>query len=136
MFDVVPQNGQTWLICGGRGFTDRATFDSAMGDLIRMKGCPQKIIHGAAPGADTLADRWAEHMAIGRHRFPAQWEMYGKAAGPIRNQAMLDKGRPHLVVAFPGGHGTSDMVRRAREAGLEVAEIRLEVAGRKALEEG
>lgn len=125
MFDVIPKNGQTWLICGGRDFTDQAAFDAAMGDLIRMKGCPQKIIHGAAPGADTLADQWAERMAISRHRFPAQWDKHGKAAGPIRNQAMLDKGRPHFVVAFPGGKGTADMVRRSKEAGIDVAEIRM-----------
>lgn len=125
MFEAIPTNGQTWLICGGRDFANEAIFDGAMGDLIRMKGCPNKIIHGAAPGADTLADKWAERMAISRHRFPAQWDRHGKAAGPIRNQAMLDKGRPHFVVAFPGGRGTADMVRRAREAGVDVAEIKL-----------
>lgn len=123
MFDVIPKNDQTWLICGGRNFIDERIFNGAMGDLIRMKGCPRKIIHGAAPGADTLADQWADRMAISRHRFPAQWDKHGRAAGPIRNQTMLDKGRPHFVVAFPGGSGTADMVRRAREAGLRMVEV-------------
>lgn len=44
----------------------------------------------------------------------------GKAAGPIRNQRMLDEGKPDLVVAFPGGRGTADMVRRAKAAGVPV----------------
>jgi hypothetical protein len=48
----------------------------------------------------------------------ADWEKLGRSAGPIRNQAMLDEGRPDLVVAFPGHHGTADMVRRARAAGV------------------
>ena len=51
--------------------------------------------------------------------FPADWKVRGRAAGHIRNQQMLDEGRPHLVVAFPGGRGTADMVRRARAAGIE-----------------
>lgn len=123
MLDVIPQNGQRWLICGGRDFADAAMFNAAMGDLIRVKGCPSVIIHGGAPGADRFAEAWAERMAVSRHRFPAQWDKHGKAAGPIRNQAMIDKGRPHFVIAFPGGSGTADMVRRAREAGIDVAEI-------------
>ena len=36
---------------------------------------------------------------------------------------MLDEGKPDLVIAFPGGKGTADMARRAREAGIEVIEV-------------
>lgn len=36
---------------------------------------------------------------------------------------MLDEGKPHLVVAFPGGRGTADMIDRARSAGVRVMEI-------------
>ncbi len=54
--------------------------------------------------------------------FHAEWMKYGKAAGPIRNARMLAEGKPDLVVAFPGGRGTADMLRRVREAGIEVIE--------------
>lgn len=123
MFAVFPKNDQRWLICGGRNFSDEQMFQSVMNDLMAMRGCPSVIIHGGAPGADTLAEKWAERMALGRHRFPAQWDKHGKAAGPIRNQQMIDKGRPHFAVAFPGGRGTADMVRRLRDAGIDVAEV-------------
>jgi len=53
----------------------------------------------------------------------ANWAGLGRKAGPIRNQEMLDQGRPNMVVAFPGGRGTADMVRRARGAGVEVIEV-------------
>lgn len=53
----------------------------------------------------------------------ADWEDLGRKAGPIRNQRMLDDGRPELVVAFPGGPGTAHMCRIAREAGVEVIEV-------------
>jgi hypothetical protein len=45
--------------------------------------------------------------------FPANWKVYGRAAGPIRNMKMLLEGKPDLVVAFPGGIGTADMVKKA-----------------------
>lgn len=113
---IRPLNGQTWLICGGRNFDDRAMFDAVMSDLLNLYGCPSRIIHGAARGADSLAAAWADRMAIDCQPFPADWRAHGKKAGPIRNQQMLDEGKPHAVVAFPGGRGTADMVRRANAA--------------------
>jgi hypothetical protein len=54
--------------------------------------------------------------------FPADWETHGRAAGPIRNQAMLDEGKPYLVIAFWDGKskGTLDMISRATRAGVPV----------------
>jgi hypothetical protein len=52
-----------------------------------------------------------------------EWDELGKKAGPLRNQRMLDEGKPDLVVAFPGGGGTKDMVRRAVKAGVSVHEV-------------
>ena len=123
MFEAIPINGQTWLICGGRDFADFDMLSCAMGDLVRTYGMPAAMVHGAASGADTLAARWAERFAITVHAMPADWQAHGRAAGPIRNQAMLDKHKPALVVAFPGGKGTADMVDRARKSGIDVAEI-------------
>lgn len=77
------------------------------------------LVHGAAPGADiTCARTWVEWGgAMEAH--PADWKKHGKAAGPIRNQEMVDSGLD-LLIAFPGGRGTADMVRRAEEAGVPV----------------
>lgn len=124
MFDVIPINHQTWVICGGRDFTDAEMFDSAMGDLIRLRGMPGDVVQGGASGADDMAKAWAHRHAVGSWTVPADWQKHGRAAGPIRNQTMLDKYSPHLVVAFPGGKGTADMVRRSRKAGVDVAEIK------------
>ncbi len=124
MFVTIPINGKTWLICGGRDFADQAMFDGAMGDLIRLMGCPSMIVHGAALGADEMGRRWAQKMAIHEHGYPAQWQLQGKSAGPKRNQDMIEREKIDLVVAFPGGRGTADMVARARAANIEVAEIK------------
>lgn len=83
-----------------------------------------KIIHGGARGADALAGEWAECFGVPFRVFPANWDRDGKAAGPIRNQRMIDEGKPDLVIVFPGGRGTADMVMRARKAGITIREIR------------
>lgn len=130
---AIPTNGQTWLICGGRDFADAELFDTMMGQIVQMRGVPSRVVHGAAKGADMLANEWAWRLAIDTVGVAASWSLHGKAAGPIRNQRMLDEYRPHLVIAFPGGAGTADMVRRAfvakeRGASLDVAEIKPRLA--------
>lgn len=109
------------LVCGGRDFADAAAIDRALNGLAKS-AVIDCIIEGNARGADRLAGFWARKRGIPNLKFNADWIAHGKAAGPIRNQRMLDEGRPDLVIAFPGGRGTADMVRRAREAGVEVVE--------------
>lgn len=119
------KTNETWLVCGGRDFANETMFDEVMGRLVGMWGCPSKIVHGAARGADSLADAWAKRMAIDVAACPADWDEHGKAAGPIRNEDMLTNHKPKRVIAFPGGKGTADMVRRAkiRRGEIDVVEI-------------
>lgn len=124
MIVIHPINGQTWLICGGRKFSDQAMFDGAMSDILSLRGCPSKVVHGKQTGADMMADAWAKKMAIRVESVEADWIKYGRAAGPIRNEKMLREHTPSTIVAFPGGDGTRDMVRKAHAAGVEVIEVR------------
>lgn len=110
------------LVCGGRDFADQNLFDGVMGDVVR-RARVGRIIQGGAAGADAMARDWCVKWKYTYEHFPADWKTHGRAAGPIRNQQMIDEGKPDLVVAFPGGRGTADMVRRARAAGIEVWEI-------------
>ena len=125
VFDVIPTSDEKWIICGGRNFLAKDIFTSAMSDLIRLRGVPAKIIQGGANGADSMAREWAQKKAVDCCTVFADWEKHGKAAGPIRNQEMLDRHKPTLIVAFPGGRGTDDMIRRGRKSGIDVAEIKL-----------
>jgi len=124
MFNVIPINDQTWLICGGRDFADTEIFDSAMSELVALQGMPARVVEGGAKGADSMARGWAQRHALDIVTEKAQWNVYRRSAGVIRNQAMLDKYKPDFVVAFPGGKGTADMVERGRKAGVNVAEIK------------
>ena len=110
------------LVCGGRDFTSYGTLCKKLDELDAIHGF-EKVIHGGARGADRLSGDWAFARGIYCNVYEANWEKHGPAAGPIRNQRMLDEGKPDLVVAFPGGKGTADMVRRARSRGIEVMEI-------------
>jgi len=119
------------LVCGGRDYADRQrVFEELYDTLPRITHDDGNwlpvgtIIHGdCRSGADLWADEFAVVNWTGLEVYPADWNAHGKAAGPIRNQRMIDEGKPDLVLAFPGGRGTADMVRRAREAGIEVREI-------------
>jgi hypothetical protein len=97
------------------------------------------VVHGAAKGADRAAARWASVRFRRVFSHPAEWHdlahpeaivkedrwgrKYNANAGPARNTVMLDLHPDiELVVAFPGGTGTADMVKKAKGRELDVVE--------------
>lgn len=120
------------LVCGGRDFSNKDLLYNTLYNLCwdrEWKYGPEvdgnwlpnvTLIHGGARGADTLAEDWAVVNWCTVEEYKADWKTHGKRAGPIRNRQMLDEGKPDIVVAFPGGKGTADMVRRAQKANIEV----------------
>jgi len=112
------------LVCGGRDYADAKSVFAVL-DNIRREYGPLTVIQGGASGADALARKWcATEPRVHMVNEPADWKTHGRAAGPIRNQKMLTEHKPDLVLAFPGGRGTADMVRRARAAGVRICEIK------------
>lgn len=110
------------LVCGGRDFCNIAFAHSHL-DRLHAERRFTALLQGGASGADSIARDWAvSRPEIRRFVSRADWDRYGPAAGPIRNKRML-LWKPDLVVAFPGGTGTADMVSRARRAGVEVIEV-------------
>jgi hypothetical protein len=109
------------LVTGGRDFADREWLFAVL-DAIHAERGIACIVEGGASGADRLAKEWTWERGIALKEYPADWKEHGRAAGPIRNRKMLREGLPDLVVAFPGGRGTADMIRAAKAAGVEVLE--------------
>lgn len=106
------------LVCGGRDYDNRERLFAEL-DRLHAQHKFSVVIHGAAPGADTLADEWAKARGIPPDPYPANWDKYGNAAGGIRNSKMLRLAKPEMVVAFPtGGPGTADMMRKAKAVGI------------------
>lgn len=121
------------LVCGGRDYADYFRLSNVLDDIAQEYSVYYNpddnwlpsdliIISGKAKGADQMAIDWAVCNYCTFEEYPALWEIHGKKAGPIRNQQMLDTGID-LVIAFPGGVGTKDMVRRATKAGVKVIKI-------------
>ena len=87
------------------------------------------VIHGDARGADKLSAHVAEEMGMKPIPYPAEWNKFGRAAGPIRNKQMLDE-NPDIDLAFAfhpnlgKSKGTKDMVERLEKAGIEVRKIK------------
>lgn len=112
----------TILVCGSRNTTE-ADYPRIRGVLSQYEpGARTHLIHGAAPGVDKMAHRAGQEFGFFISSYPADWKAYGRQAGPKRNQEMLDKGSPDIVIAFPrkASRGTWDMVKRARAQGIHV----------------
>lgn len=121
------------LITGSRNFGNQGSSDIA---LMRdsLKDARRRLldagfgriilVHGAARGADQLAASVGKSMGFVLEAHPAQWDVHGKAAGPIRNKEMVDLGAD-LALAFPRGasRGTRGCMALADKAGIEVINV-------------
>jgi Protein of unknown function (DUF2493). len=111
------------LVCGSRDWAEPEFLWRVLDAHHRAKPITL-LIEGEAPGADTMARQWAEDRGVPFAPYPANWDKFGKAAGPIRNAEMLASGKPQLVIAFAHdldkSRGTRDMVTKARAAGVHI----------------
>jgi hypothetical protein len=107
------------IFSGSRNFRDPAPIRAAL-ESLRKKG-DWKVVHGAARGLDSLAGELAPEYSFEVEAHPADWDKHKKAAGPIRNQKMVDLGAC-VAFAFPleESRGTWDFIRRARKAQIPV----------------
>ncbi len=110
------------LVCGSRHFNDYEKLKETL-NAYRITS----IVHGGARGADTLAGRYGNEISIPVSVFSADWNTYGKSAGPIRNRRMLTEGLPEMVIAFrgPNSRGTQNMIDQATKAGIKVRIIEI-----------
>jgi hypothetical protein len=114
---------QKILVTGSRDLDDPMRVLKAFDEVVEdWDWTSVYLIHGAAGGADTLARVIVDDRGGLTKGYPADWGQHGKAAGPIRNQEMVDLGGFDICLAFPGpdSTGTWDCVKRAVKAGVPV----------------
>lgn len=112
------------LVTGGRAYNNQRRVFEVLDQLDReLEGGIDIIIQGGAEGADKHARLWACANERPCATFHAHWPTLGKAAGVLRNEWMLTFGLPDLVIAFPGGKGTTHMVNAAKKAGVNVRTV-------------
>jgi len=106
------------IIAGTRTATERHTF-------IALMSCEWRheitgVLCGMAKGADTHGKAWANANKIPVSKWPANWDAYGNAAGPIRNQQMVDRADALIAVWDGKSSGTADVIAKAKAKGLRV----------------
>lgn len=110
------------IVTGSRDWPDRRGVWNALDELQEQQRGRLQVVHGGCPtGADAAAGDWCLFRKVTPRVFRADWERYGKAAGPMRNQNMIDEGAD-LVLAFVrnDSRGARDTVSRAEKAGIKV----------------
>lgn len=113
------------LVCGGRTYNNAKLIGEEL-DKLLAEYPDLIVIHGGASGADWLAKEWCRTKwdKVDCFSFPAKFKRHGKRqAGRIRNLRMILEGKPTLVLAFPGGDGTANMVKQAIEYRIEVRHV-------------
>ena len=98
-------------IVGSRDFTDYKRLSRII-DRVRTQ--ITLIVSGGARGADTLAVRYAKEKAIPYLVLPANWDEYGKQAGILRNQTIVDNADAMVAFLAPESKGTKDSIKRAQ----------------------
>ena len=101
-------------VCGGRDYRLTADDRAALLGIHAQHGISQ-LLHGDCRGADRDAETWARTLDIPTQAYEAAWELYGKAAGPIRGKNMVDD--CDMLIVFPGGKGTQHAVSYAKKQG-------------------
>lgn len=108
------------IIAGPRDFHDWDKFQECVGQLSNFD--VTEVVSGEANGVDAMGERWATASGIPVRLFPADWNANGRAAGPIRNREMAEYADMLLALTYRNkpSRGTSNMIKQAREMGLEV----------------
>ena len=116
------------VVAGCRNYTDYATAEREISSYLLQLNptSPITIVCGDAKGADRLGERYALEHHLSVEHFPADWEHYGKSAGPIRNKEMSKVA--DAVIAFWDGEskGTQNMIECARQSKIPCRVIRIE----------
>ena len=111
------------VITGSRDFSDRKFLFTYL-DRFHSLHSISHLIQGGARGVDSLSREWAIARNVRWSEYLADWRMYGKFAGHLRNQQMINQS-PDAVIAFFSdpknpSSGTSDCVARAKLAAIPV----------------
>lgn len=114
------------IIAGSRKFDDYAKLqencDHILQEKLEDKDCRVVIVSGHARGADTLGERYAHERGLGLDAHPADWELFGRAAGIIRNREMAEVADALIAFLQEGeeNKGTRNMIAIARNKQMDV----------------
>jgi len=106
------------IVTGGRSFSDADLIHSFLNEHN-----PELVVQGGCTGADEIARNWCKLSGKECVTINADWDIFGKSAGPRRNMKMLKSYPNAIVVAFKGGSGTRNCVEMAKKLAMKVIEL-------------
>jgi YspA, cpYpsA-related SLOG family len=132
---VLHREGRKMIIAvtGWRHHADRDFIRGQLGGWLGPY--PLHVRVGDASGTDAIVASWCQDNGISHKVFRADWDRFGKHAGPMRNRDMLAgkedyfTGPTQLLLAFPRydgehilvpGSGTWGCVIEAFQRGIRV----------------
>ena len=117
LFNRIDKVIKRVVVSGCRDFNDYNTAKKFIDACISNIRKENEIVFvsGGCRGADMLGERYAKENGMAIERYPADWDTYGKAAGPMRNRQMAEVA--DYVIYFWDGHsrGTKTMIEYANE---------------------
>jgi hypothetical protein len=111
------------IIAGGRDFHPYPEH-TALLDSLHKRLKISLVLSGTQRGADRFGENWAITWGIPVKQYPPDWEAHGRSAGPVRNAQMAKDA--DVLILFPGGAGTRNMLQCARRQNLLIVLIPME----------
>lgn len=119
------KSGVKLIVAGSRTLNDYGIVKSAINELVSQGMVITAIIDGTARGADQLASRYAREHGIENIRVPAEWSLYHRGAGIIRNRKMAEMADALLALWDSKSRGTMNMIKTANSMGIPVTVVYL-----------
>jgi hypothetical protein len=108
-------------LVGSRDYPNESAVLSKLEQARAKYGEELVVVSGAcATGADAIAERCAKRLGIPLLLFPADWRTHGKAAGPIRNQKIVDAADALIAFWDYGSPGTLNTISLARAKDIPI----------------
>lgn len=113
------------IIAGSRTFNKIEYLVETLSDF--KEWTITEVVSGCAKGVDTFGEIWAEGNNLPVKKFPANWNEYGKRAGPIRNEEMAKYANACIIFWDGNSKGTKNMIENAKKYGLKVMVYKYEI---------
>jgi hypothetical protein len=116
------------IIAGSRHLKNRETIMECIYECPWIQEITE-VVSGGAEGVDAIGEEWADIVGLGIRIFKANWNKYGKNAGPMRNRQMAAYADSLILIWNGESKGSANMLSNARNAGLLIFEVKRTVLG-------
>jgi len=110
------------IVAGSKDFNDYDFLKEKLDHLLakKLEDFEINIVSGTAVGADKLGERYANENGFDIHRYPADWNKFGKSAGYLRNVQMAENADACVVFRVNNSKGSTHMINIANEKNILV----------------